>query len=353
MKTFGIENTGSFDILQLEPSSVVNISSSYAITSSYALNSDGGGASFTQFTIPTMSYNDTASLTGLTLTDDKFAISVVETIHEEGIDDNTILLLSFDKKTGFITDRTGKHTITTGSAGPTYYDSIYKFGDGCAFVNNSNNAYITVPYTSSEFDISESAFTIDFWINPIAINRYHSVFSQGININDRNYLIIGTTNYITMLNNNNGGTAFNTVSSIPIPNWNTNNWYHIAVVKKPFDNPNEVMFFANGEMIGLATSSADWRNIAADVKIFITSTGGGATTNTYAYIDEIRYSNIARWTSSFYPLNRQYQIPSTKRIYSQIDNINYSAEVSESEGTLKIRKLSGGNSTNIKFNILQ
>lgn len=339
-------------------SSSYSISSSYsdyALTASYALNGGGGGGSITQFVIPTMSFNDTASLTGLTLTDEKFAMSVVETVQYEGIDENTILMLSFDRSTGNITDRTGKHIVTTGSTGPTFNNSLgnYKFGDDSAYLPNSNNAYVIVPYTASDYDLSQSAFTIDFWINPLAINRYQSFFNQGTTLNNRCYALISTTNVLQLVNVNNGGTAFNAVAPVAIPTYQTGQWYHIAIVKKPFDDPNQVMFFANGEFLGGATSSAGWLNIASDNRIFTTYYPTTTTTNTYAYIDELRYSNIARWTESFAVPYRQYELTGSSRVYGQVDNINYSAEVSESEGVIKIRKISGGNSTNVKFNILQ
>jgi len=332
---------------------------SYAITASYAENGGGGGGNWTQFTTPTMSYGDSSSLSGLSITNEAFQFSIVETVQREGIDDDTFLFLTFDTANvvnNIPIDLTGRHTLLTGSTGPIYDADIWKFGDQSANLVGSNTSYLTVPYTASDYNLTQSAFTIDFWIYPKSIGRYQSVYSQGVNANNRAYCIISTDNRINLTCLSASATpTFNATSSI-IPNYAQDQWFHIAVVKKPFADPNQVMFFVNGQLISAMTSSLPWTNLTSENRIFTTYYPTTTTTNTSAYIDELRYSTIARWTESFGTLTTQYESHSEERRMGAIGNegnlTGYNVSVTASAGIINVRKLTYGTSTNIKFNIL-
>ena len=74
-------------------------------------------------------------------------------------------------------------------------------------------------------------------------------------------------------------------------------WSHIAFIF----NKNVVSFYINGEM-----KRSDSLIISSCGSINCIGKGWSAGTESASYFDEVRISNIARWTNNFTPPTRPY-----------------------------------------------
>ena len=79
---------------------------------------------------------------------------------------------------------------------------------------------------------------------------------------------------------------------------NINQWYHLAVTR---DSSNDIRIFVDGTQLGaVVNSTADLRHASNDFHI---GNIGPATSRPFqgGYMDEIRITRAARYTSSFTP----------------------------------------------------
>ncbi|EKE29495.1 MAG: Structural protein [uncultured bacterium (gcode 4)] len=145
---------------------------------------------------------------------------------------------------------------------------------------------ISIP-DSSDFDFTSSNWTIDLWLYPTNISAYPWFIGQ-LNNTDKNWCA-----YIHV----NGAIAVwvSWLNEIKSADWVivNNKWQHIAIVKNWTST----------------TIYVDWRNVAsATTSVWTNSTyplliwgflSGWANQYFWWYIDEVRISNTARWTSNF------------------------------------------------------
>lgn len=202
-------------------------------------------------------------------------------------DQNTVLCMHMDD--GNFTDTKGNTVINNG----VVLDTVTKkFGDGSASFNGTNNIQIN---QNSTLDLSKlTDFTIDFWFYQKGyIGQYDDLIIIG-NQNDnlgqdvQFYINIGTIGLdFTMGAGVNSGYAIQT-GYLPLPSLNI--WHHIAFVKNNFN----YYAFVDGNMIINLTSN---KTITSTLGMIGFNMGNHFNGN----IDELRISNIARWTSNFTP----------------------------------------------------
>ncbi|EKE29474.1 MAG: Structural protein [uncultured bacterium (gcode 4)] len=197
------------------------------------------------------------------------------------LDGYTSLLLHWDNVsaiTNFIDSSSSAKTITANG------NAIQKSWIG--YFNWAGWNHISIP-DSPDFDFSGSNWTIDLWLYPTNLSAYPWFISQ-LNNTDNNWCAYIHTN---------GAIAVwvSWVNEIVSAAWKivNNKWQHVAIVKN----------------WTTTTIYVDWKNVASwTASVWTNSTyplliGGflSAWANQYFgwYIDEVRISNIARWSANF------------------------------------------------------
>jgi hypothetical protein len=164
-----------------------------------------------------------------------------------------------------------------------------KFGGASAAFDGTGD-YLFVPY-SSDFDFSTGDFTIEGWVNlnslavPQAlIGKHHSSIAAN--------LVFWVTNSTTISIHGPGSVA----TARTVPTISTGVWYHWAAVR----SGSSTLLFWNGTQAGASISGAITNSASIGLTI------GGHRENSIAdvlngYLDEVRISRVARYTSNFTP----------------------------------------------------
>ena len=213
-----------------------------------------------------------------------------------GLDSYTKLLLHCDGADGstvFTDESDSAHPITAN--GNAQIDTAYKkFGTGALLLDGVGD-YLSVP-DHDDWDFETGDWTIDFWLrfNNYATTTFPTMFNSG-----------DTDGVWIFYNNNAAALEIQVIGSYVQNAWSPANgtWYHVAAVRKG----NAVKSFIDGNQIGsdFDVSGKDITGLTSGLKLGIDS----LLISSYAldgWMDEIRVSNIARWTSNFTPPARAY-----------------------------------------------
>lgn len=217
-------------------------------------------------------------------------------------DENTLLLCHFNNN---FEDSSGKNVCTPGNR-PVLTANQKKFGDTSVYF--PGNSYIDIN-TISNFDFSDSEFTIDFWLRPSAIGIWVDLIGNWEHTGSDVSWVVG---YDTDYKLSFGYTITGVLGDYITCTWTTqtltlDTWQHIAIVR---DKTSEIFrIFKDG-----VEQTVDNASILNSVSIHTPTTylfRIGARTNQLnyyykGYIDELRISNIARWTDDFTPPTSPY-----------------------------------------------
>lgn len=83
--------------------------------------------------------------------------------------------------------------------------------------------------------------------------------------------------------------------------YSLNQWHHIALVGEQ----TKITLYVNGVAVGVYNGTYDFANYIEDIGANASIYGGE---NFHGYLDEIRISSVARWTSDFIPPDAPYSI---------------------------------------------
>lgn len=158
-----------------------------------------------------------------------------------------------------------------------------KFGGASAYFDGTGD-YITSP-ANSDFAFA-GEFTVEFWV------RFNAISSGlgGLVTNTSTWTIYQyPTNYIQF---GRPGTANDIQSSVTVT---TNTWYHVAVTRNSSDL---VTLWIDGVSRGTKTISGYFGDYASG-EFRLARSHGGYDSN--VWIDEVRVSNICRYTTGFTP----------------------------------------------------
>jgi hypothetical protein len=230
-------------------------------------------------------------------------------------DANTKLLLHFDNGEGSVSfddDGNTDHTVTPNGnaiqvighgadavADVKTEDTAYKFGTTSAYFDGTGD-YITLS-DSTDWDLFASAdsATIDFWVKHDDHASYEIYISQGVD----------TSLMWNIYHNHGAGIAFQMrgttdgIKTVYGAEITDTDWHHVAFVK----NGTAYELYLDGDSdgnTGETSHSATLSGITSPLKIGIrydTPDGPFA-----GYIDELRISKFARWTSNFTPPTAAY-----------------------------------------------
>jgi len=208
-----------------------------------------------------------------------------------GNDANTLLLLHCDgtnNSTTFIDSSSQARTMTA-NGGAKLVTAQQKFGTASYLVDGVNGTFVTAPHISAD-DFGAGSFTIDMWVRFNTISQKYIINRNASVVNNCDLLMNSSSNVQFFIM---GSTVINATWSP-----STAIWYHIAFVR----NGSACDFYVNGTSVGSGSNSSS-----------VTDTNGwaigGARNGVLCFdgwLDEIRISNVARWTTAFTPETTPY-----------------------------------------------
>ena len=224
-------------------------------------------------------------------------------------DANTLLLLHFDNS--LVNSAIGGSSIGDPVRSNTYgFDSsTYKFGSGCFY----SNVVVYFIGTGPEADIKtamQSDFTLDYWAKIDAtVENYPDICLLGDTTNqDQSVIMIShydTPGYgvgLRVKSTLNGGSSYNINRGLGVYNYaQSGSWNHYALVRKD----NVLNLYVNGNLVYNWAFNPTIPSTQQHVSFggFIDGVTSRHTLNRF---DEIRLSNIARWTANFTPPTQAY-----------------------------------------------
>lgn len=208
-------------------------------------------------------------------------------------DPNVSLLLHMDGSNGSttFTDSSWFKKTVTAFGNAQISTSASKFGGASGYFDGTGD-YLRVPY-SSDFDLSGGDFTIEAWIN-FSVVGGHLVGKDTYGANFDWSIGFGANNIVCYTN----GTWSSLV--VTVPAWSTGVWYHVALVRSSGTNT----FYVNGTAYGSNTMSITNASQSYMTVGCVSWNNPGYFFN--GYIDELRISKVARYTSNFTPSTTRF-----------------------------------------------
>jgi hypothetical protein len=240
-----------------------------------------------------------------------------------GIDSNALLVLHCDGADGSTSfPDASQYNRTVTAIGSAQVDTAQsKFGSGSALFDAIVGDYLSVP-DSNDWDFGTSDFTFDFQIRFNIGAGSHGLIEKSYS--GAGFLIeyVFTDSTLRFWT---GG------SLVMFRTWapSTATWYHVAIVR----SGTNLMMFIDGTQIGTtATNSSSISGTSGVIAIGEDLTDLANDLN--GWMDEIRISNIARWTSNFTAptvpystdnLGSQYWLPAISQpYYNRAEMVSYS-----------------------------
>lgn len=206
---------------------------------------------------------------------------------------NTTLLLNGTN--GSVLDQTGKCNLSTFS-GARLSTTLEMFGPSSLFFNGSSD-YISLVGTNNSFAFGAGDFTIEMWVYFNSVSGSQTLFDQrpaGTSAN-ANYatlaLASGTLNYYTS-----GGLAI--TGNTP----NAGQWYHVAVVR----SGTSTKLYVDGTQRGSTLTDSQTYINGANRPIFGADGNNPAANFLNGYLDEVRVTRYARYTTTFTPTSQPF-----------------------------------------------
>jgi hypothetical protein len=231
-------------------------------------------------------------------------------------DSDTLLLIhsnTTEGSTEFVDASPYNRTITRVGSTAVHKGVDGALGSSVMFFDG-NASYLSMP-DSSDFYFDTSDFTIEARIYPIG-NGAGDIWSQHIgssNGNPRIMLQINPNESLYVYDYS-GGTGFTTsASAITLDEWN-----HVALVRQG----TVAKIFVNGTQVDSNfTSDSTWSNNSNPAYIGYGRTSMGNAHYFKGYMEEVRISNSARWTSNFTPPTEQYTSDSNTKLLIQSSSV--------------------------------
>jgi hypothetical protein len=247
----------------------------------------------------------TNTITGLSLSSNKWDVSVVEEWDAATLDqyyNSCSLLCHFDSinPAGRFIDNSRNNFKITSSGDAKLSTSQYKFGGASAYFDGVND-YLLIP-DNNAFELGSSDFTLESFVYfvtlPSSNGYYSTIISKWTSSNNSYfiYLYNSAGTYQLYLTYSTNGTSYTNLGV----NWtpNVGQWYHIACVR----SSTNVYFWVNGVQQGATQSiSGTLYNGTAPLEIGA-NLFGSANTVLNGYLDELRITKgVARYTANFTP----------------------------------------------------
>jgi hypothetical protein len=214
-------------------------------------------------------------------------------ILSEIIDKNTRLLMDFEGVSGSATfrDLSPNHVVSVASGAAKVLSSVKKIGL-CAGDFDGTSAYVTVGY-KTDWNFSGDHFTLEFWVNTKSITGTVTIINRVHTTNWGSFKINRSGNLLVFYMSS-SGSSWDIANALNLGPISIDTWHHIAITR---NDSNDIVGYRNGiEKFNIASPSP-----------IVTTTGGillGGTAGAFfsGRIDQLRISNISRYSSNFNPI---------------------------------------------------
>lgn len=292
------------------------VSGSINFTSNFSLGCDNANADFYLGSIDELRITKGSALwiTGFSVPVaaydlPQYTIPFVYFGNDGDIDENTELMLHFDSSTDVVMDSSANNYTYTfvNLAGLSSVES--KFGYSSVYIPGSLDAVVPTHYLSlTALNYASSNFTIEMWFNYALDTSQQALYGQsglysgiGLKINNgyMGYYATSDASGAGSWNLLNGDAGQNAAGSIPIL---PNTWTHVAFVR----DGNNWYGFINGALDMQVNVSGTVGTNGQPYRLGVWGSNeiGGPNTGGYhghGFIDEVRGSTSARYTSAFTP----------------------------------------------------
>ena len=239
---------------------------------------------------------------------------------EHSSDSNTLLLIHSDTTNGSTTfTDSGTNSNGISRAGNTIHSTAQqKIGASSIYFDGSGDDLRTGNVGNLNIGSLSNTWTIEFWAYKVAGSSGEQIFTYGTPESNLIWACYLASNPLVRLRSgtdwSNSG-AVNVYLFSDATTFPTNEWHHIA-----FSNSGgSVKCFYDGTQTNTGTMSVS--NSHTD-QLFIGSYfGTNLTSYLNGYLDEIRISNVARYTSNFSP-NQSYVLNSSGNFTSTTQTAN-------------------------------
>lgn len=165
-----------------------------------------------------------------------------------------------------------------------------KFGNTSLYFNGAAGTRITIP-NSADFDFHAVDFTVELWYYRASTTSGHLLTKRAANAVFAPWWIWDSGSGVMQVYFSSNGSAW-THGPISLGTAAINTWTHLAVVRRA----GLITCYNNGVATGTVTPGFLWLN--NDV-LSIGGVSDGFNVN--GYLDEIRISDVARWSTAFSP----------------------------------------------------
>jgi hypothetical protein len=203
-------------------------------------------------------------------------------------------------------------TVTT-SGNPSFTTAKRRIGTKSLLLNTSNPDYLLIDSQHNALFSSLNDFTVEFWyydtyatLNiPISSSGFEIEFSVNVTLN-LSVRINGTDVYRQRQNND---TIYEPYT-----------WQHFAFVR----SNNTVAVYINGNIqTNRASSTYSQSANLSDLVIGAKDYGQSGFQNGWdGYLDELRISNVARYTSIFAPIYREFSVDSSTLLLMHMEDLS-------------------------------
>jgi hypothetical protein len=212
-------------------------------------------------------------------------------------DNNTLMLLHCDGANDGTSFPDSSNKIITANGDVANTRAEKKVGDSSIAFDGSGD-YLTVP-DSSDWDRGTGSLTLELWARFNATGTAETLFMRDYAGGKRSLDLKKQADNTIYASLGSGGDWFGTITSTTALSADT--WYHIAYVR----DGNDFELFIDGTSEATDTDSTSMYD--SDTGLYIGMTyDGGISQPLNGYLDEIRYSDSARYTSNFTPATTEF-----------------------------------------------
>lgn len=211
-----------------------------------------------------------------------------------GPDENTIFLLHGDD----IFDSSRYNISVQNIGGVTPSNTKSKFGEKSLYFNGSS--YLTV--SDIPFPNGTEDFTIEWWQYCETTQSGTCVISRAYEPGEGYGILLGFNQDMLAYIGSKAG-SWDVMAAVSMGTRINNAWQHLAVVR----NGSKFMIFNNGVKITETTKTSELSFSSFGGPMYIGKYDHKSNPKPFTgYIDELRVSNVARWTENFTPPTEPY-----------------------------------------------
>jgi hypothetical protein len=245
-------------------------------------------------------------------------------IHAEGADASVIVT---DDNSG----RSPKaiRRLANGSVSTTQS----KFGGASLDLTGGTNTTALRGAYATDLSVGTGDFTIETWVRftGTEASGYNQIYGQWQNPYVTLFYVQGTigsgtgTSMVLQLNNAVTSTTANTTGL-----FTTGVWYHIAVTR----SSGTIRFFKDGTQVTTTSNSTNTQSLTGVSDFGIGYNVGADTQKLVGYLDELRVSNSARYTTTFTPSTSPFVNDANTLLLLHMDGTNGSTVFRDDNGII-------------------